>query len=227
MMNKRLYTIFNNMKQRCYNPNNPDFRRYGGRGIEINDDWLKSFANFEIWALKNGYDDKMTIDRIKTDMGYNPENCQWITKEENSAKKRKIYTKEKIKYLDTEEWRRKRLVIDRRKRPILQKLQKGKMKSFRDTYIRIRIDSDTHKEFKEYCDKNNITMSRFLFIYIESILNKVSSPAKKSPKPKMTPSYKENEVPTPVETAELNRPKLTPEQVEKKRMELSIKCSKK
>lgn len=40
MVNSRIYTIYNDMKQRCYNPNSKSFKNYGGRGITICDEWL-------------------------------------------------------------------------------------------------------------------------------------------------------------------------------------------
>ena len=82
----RLYRIWNNMKKRTLNPNATQFTNYGGRGITICNEWLK-FIPFRDWALSNGYDDSLTIDRIKNNGNYNPENCQWITQKENSRKK--------------------------------------------------------------------------------------------------------------------------------------------
>lgn len=81
----RLYTIWRNMKCRCLHPQHPAYPRYGGRGIRICDEWL-DFAEFQRWALSSGYTDKMTIDRIDSDGGYESSNCQWLTKSEHSAK---------------------------------------------------------------------------------------------------------------------------------------------
>lgn len=81
----RLYAIWRNMKCRCLHPQHPAYPRYGGRGIRICDEWL-DFAEFQRWALSSGYTDKMTIDRIDGDKGYEPGNCQWLTKSEHSTK---------------------------------------------------------------------------------------------------------------------------------------------
>lgn len=83
LTNTRLYGIFGNMKQRCYNPNNPKYSSYGGRGITICKEWMEDFQKFYDWSMANGYRDDLTIDRIKGTKGYSPDNCRWVTWEEN------------------------------------------------------------------------------------------------------------------------------------------------
>ena len=75
------------MKQRCNNPNRHNYDNYGGRGIKVCDEWKNDFQAFYDWAMANGYHDDLTIDRIDNDGNYEPNNCQWITLEENARKR--------------------------------------------------------------------------------------------------------------------------------------------
>lgn len=90
--NNRLYTVWIDMKKRCYNPTTHNYHRYGGRGITICDEWLHDFQAFYDWAIANGYDEnapymKCTIDRIDNDKGYSPDNCRWVdAKTQNNNK---------------------------------------------------------------------------------------------------------------------------------------------
>lgn len=89
----RLKNIWEHMKSRCYNPNDKKhYKRYMGRGIKVCDEWLNSFDNFFLWALENGYESNLTIDRIDNDGNYEPSNCAWKTVSEQNQNK--TYNKE-------------------------------------------------------------------------------------------------------------------------------------
>ena len=72
----RIYQVWANMIQRCSNPNNLDYHRYGGRGITVCARW-RSFENFlaDVGEVPAG----LTFDRRDNDLGYNPDNWRWIT----------------------------------------------------------------------------------------------------------------------------------------------------
>lgn len=82
--NKKIGHIFEGMKNRCYNPNSKNYRWYGAKGIKICDEWLSNPSSFEKWALSNGFEDNLTIDRINENKNYCPDNCWWITNKNNS-----------------------------------------------------------------------------------------------------------------------------------------------
>ncbi len=89
---ERLYGTWCGMKARCGNKNNPNYERYGGRGIVVCEEWRNDYLSFRTWALSNGYSVGMSIDRIDNDMGYSPDNCRWVTAkiQNNNQRKNRI-----------------------------------------------------------------------------------------------------------------------------------------
>ncbi|MCA1066126.1 hypothetical protein QTG56_25435 (plasmid) [Rossellomorea sp. AcN35-11] len=88
MRRTRLYNTWTQIKQRCTNEKNDRYAEYGGRGISVCVEWLDSFEVFKEWALKNGYNKDLSIDRIDVDGNYTPDNCRWSTNLEQSRNKR-------------------------------------------------------------------------------------------------------------------------------------------
>lgn len=104
-LNKRLYAIYDKMKQRCFNTNHIAYKYYGNRGIKIYQDWLDDFMNFYNWAVTNGYNDTLTIDRIDVNGNYEPSNCRWVTYEEqNNNTRRNVHLTYNGKTLTIAQW---------------------------------------------------------------------------------------------------------------------------
>ena len=89
----RIYNTWQNMKKRCNSPTNKFYYRYGGRGITYCSEW-ENFEPFYEWAMNNGYQENLTIDRIDVDGNYCPENCRWATKKEqnNNTRRNRLLT---------------------------------------------------------------------------------------------------------------------------------------
>lgn len=89
----RLYDIWVGMRQRCSDSKNIGYHRYGGRGITVCAEW-QSYETFRDWALNNGYQDNLSLDRINNDGNYEPSNCRWATQRQqcNNTSKTRFVT---------------------------------------------------------------------------------------------------------------------------------------
>lgn len=90
----RLRKIWESMHERCEYERHPYFKDYGGRGIKVCAAW-DSYLPFAKWAMKHGYSQDLTLDRIDGNNGYSPSNCRWVTQKEQQNNKRSNH---KIEY---------------------------------------------------------------------------------------------------------------------------------
>lgn len=84
-----LYKIWRSMKARCYNPNERQYKDYGGRGIVLCDEWVSDFKAFYDWCNINGYEKGLQIDREKNDDIYKPDNCRFVKPAQNMRNTRR------------------------------------------------------------------------------------------------------------------------------------------
>ena len=92
MTNTRLYKIWKNIKKRCYGNTSYLTKNYKDKGIIMCEEWKNDFKIFFDWAIKNGYDNNSprgvcTLDRINYNGNYEPENCRWISIQEQQLNK--------------------------------------------------------------------------------------------------------------------------------------------
>lgn len=88
MKEHKLRPVWRGMKNRCFNPKAPKFKYYGARGITVCDEWKENYQAFFDWAMANGYEESLTLDRIDTNGNYEPSNCRWVTRTVQNGNKR-------------------------------------------------------------------------------------------------------------------------------------------
>jgi hypothetical protein len=93
-----LYRVWSRMRTRCRTKTGQNGKYWGGRGITVCAEWME-FPAFEAWALANGYQDGLSIDRINSLGNYEPSNCEWVTHSENSRRARRDYASVRIERL--------------------------------------------------------------------------------------------------------------------------------
>lgn len=84
---EKLYNVWKNMKSRCYDKNSDRYYTYGARGIKICEEWKNNFRVFAKWAYQNGWKVGLSIERKDHNGNYCPENCTFITMNEQARNK--------------------------------------------------------------------------------------------------------------------------------------------
>jgi len=90
----KLYSVWVDIKTRCYNPQYKNYKNWGGRGIAMQENWIKDFEAFETYvtslpkydADKQGY--QLSIDRIDNDSNYCEGNLRWASRSTQNRNRR-------------------------------------------------------------------------------------------------------------------------------------------
>lgn len=159
-----LYRIWSAMKQRCYYKGSVGYSNYGGRGIQICDEWLDDFQAFYDWATANGYQDGLTIERKDYNGNYEPSNCCWATKTEQANNTRlNIRVTVKGETHTVAEWAK---ITGEKPAKIADRLRRGYepeqaiLKANNNLHL-ITVGGETHT-IKEWGEINNINASTIL-----------------------------------------------------------------
>lgn len=95
LTNHPLYNKWEKMRARCNNPNNKDYKLYGGRGVRVCEEWQNEFMPFYNWCINNGWKKGLELDKdyIPNKLGieaklYSPAMCCFLTQKENSNYRR-------------------------------------------------------------------------------------------------------------------------------------------
>ena len=136
----RIYSVWCNMKTRCYNPQ-PNHHHYKEKGIIICKEWVNDVQAFFDWSMDNGYADNLSIDRIDTDGSYSPTNCRWTTKTQQARNRCLSHGR---KYKGTK--------LDKRTNKYEARIVVNKKHIYLGTHIN---EVDAAKAYNEYVIDNN------------------------------------------------------------------------
>lgn len=98
LKNHALYSVWIDMKNRCYNKKDTNYKYYGARKITVCSEWKSNFRAFYDFAINNGWEKGLEIDRRNNDGSYKPSNCRFVTRSQNN-KNRRAYNKLGVKYV--------------------------------------------------------------------------------------------------------------------------------
>ena len=82
-----LFGVYNNMLKRCYNKKSDRYNAYGAKGIRVCNEWNGNFRVFADFAVKDGWNPNLSIERVNVNGNYEPSNCTFITMKEQARNK--------------------------------------------------------------------------------------------------------------------------------------------
>jgi hypothetical protein len=142
------YNAWINMKQRCLNPEPPEYERYGGRGIVVCDRWLTSF-NFFLEDMGERPSEDLSLERKDNNKGYSKENCKWEIKSIQSFNQR----------------------VSRDNKSGITGVYKEKQTSSWKAYIRVKGSQITLGRFRDFFEACCARKSAEMKYYEEVVLN--------------------------------------------------------
>lgn len=160
-----LYSKLQGMKCRCNQPSCTEYKNYGGRGIKICEEWSDykyGFLCFYTWSITHGYEEGLTIDRINVNGNYEPNNCRYISAEEQINNKRStiwIWRDNKpiqlslycrANNIDKKEYTKLRRGIQKRKISPMTLEPYVEIKHIKNTLI------DNREYLSDYCKENDL-----------------------------------------------------------------------
>jgi hypothetical protein len=89
------YNAWRTMNKRCSNPNRPQWKDWGGRGIKVCERWRKSYLAF-LTDMGRKPSPELSLDRIDNDGNYEPGNCRWTTRLQQNQNRRCVRQKDCI-----------------------------------------------------------------------------------------------------------------------------------
>lgn len=170
--NTKLYRKYRGVLNRCYNPNCNSYKRYGGRGIDVCEEWRNSFESFSEWAYANGYDPEKdghdwSIDRIDNNKGYSPNNCRFATAQEQMRNRNTVNRYEYCgNYYSPSEFADAFGISD--KSFVYHRICRGKtFEQIRDDWMVAHDIPDGYIGASEYAKKHSVTTTT-VYRWIES-----------------------------------------------------------